>query len=100
MATRLTRRQVLTQMGIAAAAVHTLDPHELCCVTPASAQTTDKDLFEMKKVGNEVYAASGAAVEVITSEQTRANLTRPDNGGVAFIDKQIAALPAEIQKLR
>jgi glyoxylase-like metal-dependent hydrolase (beta-lactamase superfamily II) len=158
-------------MGIAAAAVHTLDPHELCCVTPAWAQTTDKDLFEMKKVadgvyaaiaapaykvncnaaviltndgvvvvdshskpsaaratyqqiqgvtknpvrkvvnthfhwdhwqGNEIYAAGGPSVEVIASDRTRANLTQPDagNGGVAFIDKQIAALPAEIQNLR
>ncbi len=171
MTTQWTRRQVLVQMGIAAAAVHTLDPHELCCVTPASAQTTDKDLFELKKVadgvyaavaataykvnsnaavivtndgvvvvdshskpsaaratyqqiqgvtknpvrkvvnthfhwdhwqGNEVYASAGPGVEVIASERTRANLTRPDAGvgGVPFIDKQISSLPAEIQKLR
>src|SRR5881409_1447029 len=55
-----TRRQVLAQMGIAAAAVHTLDPHELCCAVPAHAQTADKDLFELKKVGDGVYGAIAA----------------------------------------
>ena len=47
MSTGWTRRQVLVQMGIAAPAVHTLDPHELCCATPAWAQTKtgDKDVF-------------------------------------------------------
>jgi glyoxylase-like metal-dependent hydrolase (beta-lactamase superfamily II) len=57
MAKQWTRRQVLTQMGIAAAAVHTLDPHELCCVLPAHAQTADKELFQLKKVADGVYAA-------------------------------------------
>ena len=61
MATQWTRRQVLAQMGIAAAAVHTLDPHELCCAVPASAETADKDLFELKKVADGVYAAVAAA---------------------------------------
>jgi len=55
-----TRRQVLAQMGIAAAAVQTLDPHELCCVMPAYAQTADKELFELKKIGDGVYAAIAA----------------------------------------
>src|SRR5438132_11976090 len=55
-----TRRQVLAQIGLAAAAVHTLDPHELCCVMPADAQTAGKDLFELKKVGDGVYAAIAA----------------------------------------
>ncbi len=55
-----TRRQVLAQMGIAAAAVHTLDPYELCCATPAWAQTADKELFELQKVGDGVYAAIAA----------------------------------------
>src|SRR5437879_12315528 len=55
-----TRRQVLAQMGLAAAAVHTLDPHELCCTVAAHAQTADKDLFELKKVGVGVYAAIAA----------------------------------------
>ena len=57
MAQQWTRRQVLTRIGIAAAAIHTLDPHELCCVMPAHAQTADKDLFDLKKVGDGVYAA-------------------------------------------
>ncbi len=61
MAKQWTRRQVLAQMGIAAAAVHTLDPHELCCVMPAHAETADKDLFELKKVGDGVYGAIAAA---------------------------------------
>src|SRR5919197_3121223 len=171
MATQWTRRQVLAQVGIAAAAIHTLDPHELCCAPPAHAATHEKDLFELKKVGdgvyaaiaapaykvnsnsavivtndgvvvvdshskpsaaravyqqiqavtkqpirkivnthfhwdhwqgNEVYAGGGQSIEVVASERTKENLTRPDanNGGVAFISKQIAALPAEIQKLR
>src|SRR5207247_7844777 len=167
MAKHWTRRQVLAQIGIAAAAVHTLDPHELCCAVPAHAKTTDKDLFELKKVadgvyaavaaaaykvnsnaavivtddgvvvvdshskpsaaravyteiqgvtnkpvrkiinthfhwdhwqGNEVYAAASAGVEVVTSQRTRENLTRPDagNGGIPFIEKQLATLSQEI----
>ena len=55
-----TRRQVLAQMGLAAAAVHTLDPHELCCTVAAHAQTAEKDLFELKKVGDGVYGAIAA----------------------------------------
>jgi glyoxylase-like metal-dependent hydrolase (beta-lactamase superfamily II) len=171
MARQWTRRQVLAQVGIAAAAIHTLDPHELCCAPPAHAATHDKDLFELKKVGdgvyaaiaapaykvnsnaavivtndgvvvvdshskpsaaravyqqiqavtkqpvrkivnthfhwdhwqgNQVYASSGPAVEVIASERTKDNLTRPDAGvgGVPFIAKQLAALPGEIEKLK
>jgi cyclase len=165
-----TRRQVLTQLGIAAAAVHTLDPHELCCVMPAHAETAGSDLFELKKVGdgvyaaiaaprykvncnaavivtndgvvvvdshskpsaaralykeiqgitkqpirkvvnthfhwdhwqgNEVYAGANSGVEVLASERTRENLTGDrGNGGVPFIQKQIAAMPAEIAKLK
>src|SRR5438128_585215 len=171
MARHWTRRQVLAQAGIAAAAIHTLDPHELCCAPPAHAATHDKDLFELKKVGdgvyaaiaapaykvnsnaavivtndgvivvdshskpsaaravyqqiqavakqpvrkivnthfhwdhwqgNQVYTSSGQAVEVIASERTKENLTRPDAGvgGVPFIAKQLAALPAEIETLK
>ena len=47
-----TRRQVLAQMGLAAAAVHTLDPHELCCTVAAHAQTADKELFD--RIGQNV----------------------------------------------
>ena len=166
-----TRRQVLTQMGLAAAAVHTLDPHELCCSVAAHAQTADKDLFELKKVGdgvygaiaatrykvncnaavimtddgvvvvdshskpsasrsmyqqiqgltkkpvikvinthfhwdhwqgNESYAAANSKVEIISSDKTKENLGKPDAGvgGVAYIEKQIAALPGEMDKLK
>jgi len=166
-----TRRQVLAQIGLAAAAVHTLDPHELCCVMPADAQTAGKDLFELKKVGdgvyaaiaaprykvncnaavvmtndgvvvvdshskpsaaralyneiqsmtkqpirkiinthfhwdhwqgNEVYANANPGVEVVASERTKENLTRPDAGvgGVPYIEKQLAAVPGEIAKLK
>src|SRR5438874_8535447 len=167
MSTQWTRRQVLARVGIAAAAIHTLDPHELCCVLPADAKTPDKDLFELKRVADGVYAAiaapaykvnSNAAVivtddgvvvvdshskpsaaravykeiqavtnkpvrkiinthfhwdhwqgnevytgaEVITSQQTKENLTKPDVGvgGIPFIEKQIAALPKEIDGLK
>ena len=168
MAKQWTRRQVLAQIGLATAAIHTLDPHELCCTMPAHADTHTKDLFELKKVGDGVYAAIaapqykvnsnaavivtndgvvvvdshskpsaakfvyqqiqkvtntpvkkivnthfhwdhwqgneayGSGVEVISSAQTKENLTNPDAGvgGVAFIEKQLNALPAEIQKLK
>jgi glyoxylase-like metal-dependent hydrolase (beta-lactamase superfamily II) len=171
MSTLWTRRQVLTQIGIAAAAIKTLDPHELCCAVPAHAETSEKDLFELKKVadgvyaavaataykvnsnaaviltddgvivvdshskpsaarslytaiqgitkkpvrkiinthfhwdhwqGNEVYKAVNPGLEIVASERTRENLTRPDAGvgGVPYIEKQVAALPAEIDKLK
>src|SRR5881296_3255203 len=159
MAKHWTRRQVLAQIGIAAAAVHTLDPHELCCAVPAHAKTTDKDLFELKKVadgvyaavaaaaykvnsnaavivtddgvvvvyteiqgitnkpirkivnthfhwdhwqGNEVYAAANPGLEIVASQRTRENLTRPDAGagGIPFIEKQLAGVPSEIEKLK
>jgi len=166
-----TRRQVLAQMGLAAAAVHTLDPHELCCTMAAHAQTADKDLFELNKIGdgvygaiaapryktncnaaviltddgvivvdthskpsasrglytqiqeltkkpvikvvnthfhfdhtqgNESYAAANPKVEIIATEQTKMNLTTPGAGvgGVPFVETQIAAMPAEIDKLK
>jgi hypothetical protein len=60
MARQWTRRQVLAQAGIAAAAIHTLDPHELCCAPGAEAATHEKDLFELKKVGDGIYAAIAA----------------------------------------
>jgi glyoxylase-like metal-dependent hydrolase (beta-lactamase superfamily II) len=158
-------------MGLAAAAVHTLDPHEMCCTMAAHAQTADKDLFELKKVGdgvyaaiaaprfktncnaaviltddgvivvdshskpsasralytqiqdiskkpviklinthfhwdhwqgNESYAATNPKLEIIASQNTKENLTKADSGvgGVPFIEKQIAALPAEIDQLK
>jgi glyoxylase-like metal-dependent hydrolase (beta-lactamase superfamily II) len=171
MAQLWTRRQVLTQMGLAAAAVHTLDPHELCCTMAAHAQTASKELFELKKVGDGVYAAIAAAryktncngavimtddgvivvdshskpsasralytqiqqltkkpvikvinthfhfdhtqgnesyaalnpkVEIIATEQTKVNMTTPGAGlgGLPFVEAQIKAMPAEIDKLK
>ena len=170
MAEGWTRRQILAQATIAAA-VYTLDPHELCCGVNAYAQTAGSDSFELKKVGDGVWAAvaaarykvnSNAAVietndgliivdthskpsaaqalykdiqdvskkpvkkiinshfhwdhwqgnqvytqanpscEIIASERTKARLTDPNqmNGGVAFVEKQIAAMPAEIDKIK
>jgi hypothetical protein len=60
MSTFWTRRQMLTQIGIAAAAIKTRDPHELCCALPAHAETNEKDLFELKKVADGAYAAVAA----------------------------------------
>jgi cyclase len=166
-----TRRQFLTRVGIAAAAIQTIDHLDLCCALAADAPTTNKDLFELKPVadgvyaaiaapqykvnsnaaviltndgvvvvdshskpsaaqalykeirgvtkspvrkvvnthfhwdhwqGNQVYAAESPSLEIITSERTKENLTRPDAGvgGVSFIEKQLAALPKEIEKLK
>src|SRR5205823_14942283 len=52
--------------------------------------------------GNEVYAEASPGVEVVASERTKENLTRPDAGvgGVPYIEKQLAALPGEIAKLK
>jgi cyclase len=166
-----TRRQFLARVGLAAAAVQTMDHLDLCCALAADATTTGKELFEFQPVadgiyaaiaapqykvnsnaaviltndgvvvvdshskpsaaqalyteirgvtknpvskiinthfhwdhwqGNEVYAAVFPHLEVITSERTKENLTRPDAGvgGVPYIDKQLAALPKEIEKLK
>ena len=171
MAAAWTRRQVLAQATIGAMTIHSLDPHELCCAPPAHAATTDKDLFELKKVadgvyaavaapaykvncnaavivtndgvivvdshskpsaaravyrqiqavtrqpvrkivnthfhwdhwqGNEVYTAANPGVEIVATEHTKDNLMRSEagNGGIPFVAKQVAALPAEIQRLR
>jgi len=52
--------------------------------------------------GNEVYASQSATLEIITSERTKDNLTRPDagSGGLSFIEKQLVSLPKEIDKLK
>ncbi len=52
--------------------------------------------------GNQVYAAANPRLEIITSERTRENLTRPDagSGGVPYIEKQLASVPQEIDKLK
>lgn len=59
MAEGWTRRQVLAQATIAAA-VYTLDPHELCCGMNAYAQTASTESFELKKVGDGVWAGIAA----------------------------------------
>jgi glyoxylase-like metal-dependent hydrolase (beta-lactamase superfamily II) len=166
MAITFTRRQILAQATIAAA-VYTLDPHELCCGSSAHAQTAGTESFELKKVGDGVWAAVAAArykvnsnaavietndglvivdthakpsaaaamykdvqgvskkpvkkiiyshfhwdhtqgtqvysgAEIIASERTRQRLADPNamNGGIAFIEKQIAAMPADIEKIK
>ena len=171
MGSHWTRRQFLARVGIATAAVQTFNQLDLCCVLPADAQTTGKDLFELKPVadgiyaaiaapqykvnsnaaviltndgvvvvdshskpsaartlfkeirgltrqpirkiinthfhwdhwqGNEVYAAESPNLEIIASERTRENLTRPDAGvgGIPFIEKQLATLPKDIEQLK
>jgi cyclase len=166
-----TRRQFLSRVGLAAAAVQTMDHLDLCCALAADATTTHTDLFEFQPVadgvyaaiaapqykvnsnaaviltndgvvvvdshskpsaakalyteirgvtknpvskiinthfhwdhwqGNEVYAAEFPSLEIIASERTKENLTRPDAGvgGVPYIDKQLTALPQEIEKFK
>ena len=167
----LGRRRFLTQAGMALAAVETIDHFGPCCALAADAATAEKDLFELKKVGDGVYAAiaaprfktncnaaviltndgvivvdshskpSAAAalqreiqsitkmpvrkiinthfhwdhtqgnqaytqvnpkVEIIASERTRENLKSADAGagGYGYIEKQLAAVPKEIEKLK
>ena len=52
--------------------------------------------------GNEVYAKAFPDLAIIASERTQHNLTTPGAGvgGVAFIEQQIEALPAEIAQLK
>jgi len=51
--------------------------------------------------GNQVYAQAFPGLEIITSERTRENLTRPGagSGGVPYIEKQLELVPKEIEKL-
>jgi cyclase len=171
MSAHWTRRQFLARVGIAAAALQTLEQLDLCCVFSADGKTAANDLFEFKPVadgvyaaiaaprykvnsnaaviltddgvvvvdshskpsaargllreiggvttkpvrkiinthfhwdhwqGNEVYEAASPNLEIIASERTRENLTRPDAGvgGIPFIEKQLAALPKEIEQLK
>ena len=60
MSTHWTRRQFLTRVGAAAAAIQTFEHLDPCCVFPADAKTADKDLFEFKQVADGVYAAIAA----------------------------------------
>jgi glyoxylase-like metal-dependent hydrolase (beta-lactamase superfamily II) len=166
-----TRRQFLARIGIAAAAIQTIEQLDFCCAFAADAKTGAKELFELTPVadgvyaavaapqykvnsnaaviltndgvvvvdshskpsaaralfqeiqgitnkpvrkvinthfhwdhwqGNEIYAAISPDLEIIASERTRENLTKPDAGvgGIPFIEKQLAALPKEIDKLK
>ena len=170
MAEGWTRRQLLAQATIAAA-VYTLDPHELCCGVNAYAQTAGSESFELKKVGdgvwaavaaarykvnsnaavietndglvivdthskpsaaqslykdvqgvskkpvkkvinshfhwdhwqgNQVYAQGNPGLEIIATDRCKARMTDPDqlNGGVAFIEKQAAGMPGEIDRIK
>src|SRR6185503_7573216 len=52
--------------------------------------------------GNQAYAATSPNLEIITSERTKDNLTKPDAGvgGISFVEKQLAAVPKEIEQLK
>jgi glyoxylase-like metal-dependent hydrolase (beta-lactamase superfamily II) len=52
--------------------------------------------------GNQVYAEAFPDLEIIASERTRENLTSPDAGagGIAYIEKQLASVPKEIEQLK
>jgi cyclase len=52
--------------------------------------------------GNQVYAEAFPDLEIIASERTRENLTRPDagGGGIPYIEKQLVNIPKEIDKLK
>jgi len=100
MAEGWTRRQVLATAGIAAAAVYTFDPHELCCGMLAQAQTADREAFEVKKIGDGVWAAIAAA-----RFKTNCNAAVIEtNDGLVVVDSHskpsaAAALYKEIQGL-
>jgi cyclase len=52
--------------------------------------------------GNQVYKEANPALEIIASERTKENLTNPDagNGGIAHIERQLKAMPKEIESLK
>ncbi len=52
--------------------------------------------------GNQVYAQAFPDLEIIASERTRENLTRAGAGagGIPYIEKQLASVPQEIDKLK
>src|SRR4029450_9330470 len=52
--------------------------------------------------GNQVYAAGSPTLEIISSERTKENLTKPDAGvgGLSFIEKHLVTVPQEIEKLK
>ncbi|MDP2325193.1 MAG: MBL fold metallo-hydrolase, partial [Gammaproteobacteria bacterium] len=171
MAAPWTRRDFLVRAGAAVAAIQTLDHLDPCCAFAADAETSDKELFELKPVadgiyaaiaaprykvncnaaviltndgvivvdshskpsaaqalyreiqsvtrqpirkiinthfhwdhwqGNQVYKEANPDLEIIASQRTRENLTNPDagNGGIAQIERQLKAVPKEIENLK
>jgi len=52
--------------------------------------------------GNEVYAEAATNLEIIVSERTQQNLTDREAGvgGIPHIERQLAALPQEIEQLK
>src|SRR5918999_3259717 len=82
MHTDWTRRQFLARVGIAAAAIQTLDHLDLCCSLAGDARTTGKDLFELQQVADGVYAAI-AATQYKVNSNAAVVLT---NDGVVVVD--------------
>jgi glyoxylase-like metal-dependent hydrolase (beta-lactamase superfamily II) len=77
-----TRRQFLTRVGLAAAAVQAVDHLDLCCALAADATTTGKDLFDFQPVADGVYAAV-AAPQYKVNSNAAVILT---NDGVVVVD--------------
>lgn len=77
-----TRRQFLGRVGMAAAAIQTLDQLDLCCALAGDAKTAAKDLFELKPVADGVYAAI-AATQYKVNSNAAVILT---NDGVVVVD--------------
>jgi len=100
MAPSMGRRRFLTQAGAALAAVETLDHLGPCCALAADAKTEEKDLFELKPVGDGVYAA-------IAAPRFKVNCNAAviaTNDGVIVVDSHskpsaAAALYKEIQSI-
>lgn len=88
MHTQWTRRQFLTRVGAAAAAIQTFEHIDPCCVFPADAKTSDKDLFELKQVADGIYAAVAAPTYKVNSNAA-VILT---NDGVVVVDSHSNAL--------
>ena len=82
MSTHWTRRQFLTHVGVATAAIQTFEHIDPCCVFAADAKTADKDLFELKQVADGVYAAIAAPRYKVNSNAA-VILT---NDGVVVVD--------------
>jgi hypothetical protein len=77
-----TRRQFLSRVGLAAAAVQTMDHLDLCCTLAADATTTNTDLFEFQPAADGVYAAI-AAPQYKVNSNAAVILT---NDGVVVVD--------------